>query len=231
MAIVAWQNKHYTWSLLWRNANRFLLILFVILYQNGIMGLDSVELLMDIEDYFGITISDSEAEKIYTVQQMVDTVANLLNIKDETADLRDVILERVNHALIKLEITLEPINPSDFISSYLSPENKKSWDTFVSELQLKVPKPETIKENRTKFLNKLIKAVHWLPLYDWHLITVNQFIDAVCAMNYEKFISPGQIKSKFEIYTAVCAITVNKIGVDYYEVTPEKSFTADLGID
>lgn len=156
MAIVAWQNKHYTWSLLWRNANRFLLILFVILYQNGIMRLDSVELLMDIEDYFGITISDSEAEKIYTVQQMVDTVANLLNIKDETADLRDVILERVNHALIKCEITLEPINPSDFISSYLSPENKKSWNTFVSELKLKVPKPETIKENRTKFLNRLI---------------------------------------------------------------------------
>ncbi|MCF1713269.1 hypothetical protein L0U88_01345 [Flavihumibacter sp. RY-1] len=146
------------------------------------MGLDSVELLMDIEDYFEITISDSEAEKIYTVQQMVDTVANLLNIKDETADLRDVILERVNYALIKLEITSDPINPSDFISSYLSPENKESWDAFVSELQIKVPKPETIKENRTKFLNKLIKAVHWIPLYDWRLITVKQFIDAICVM-------------------------------------------------
>jgi acyl carrier protein len=231
MAIVTWQNKRYTWSLLWRNANRFLLILFVILHPNGIMGLDSVELLMDIEDYFGITISDSEAEKIYTVQQMVDTVANLLNIKDETADLRDVILERVNHALIKLEITSDPINPSDFISSYLSPENKESWDAFVGELQLKVPKPDTIKENKSIFINKIMKVVHWLPLYDWRLVTVNQFIDAVCAMNYEKYTSPGQIKSKFEIYAAVCAITVNKIGVDYYEVTPEKSFTADLGID
>ncbi len=195
------------------------------------MGLDSVELLMDIEDYFGVTISNSEAEKIYTVQQMVDTLANLLIIKDENTDLRDAILERVNHALINSGISSSPISPLDFISSYLSPDNKESWDAFVSELQLKVPKPDTIKENRTKFLNKLMKIVHLHPQYDWRLITANQFIDAICAMNYKKFLNPGQIKSKFEIYAAVCAITVKTIGVDYYEVTPEKSFTSDLGID
>ena len=40
------------------------------------MGLDSVELVMEIENYFGIRIPDSEAEKIYTIQIMVDKWAS-----------------------------------------------------------------------------------------------------------------------------------------------------------
>jgi acyl carrier protein len=44
------------------------------------MGLDSVELLMDIENFFSIQIPDTEAEKIYTIQNMVDSVAAHLNI-------------------------------------------------------------------------------------------------------------------------------------------------------
>ena len=33
------------------------------------MGLDSIELVMEIENYFGIQIPDAEAEKIYTIQK------------------------------------------------------------------------------------------------------------------------------------------------------------------
>jgi acyl carrier protein len=36
------------------------------------MGLDSVELIMTIEDKFGIAIPDTECEQIYTVQDMAD---------------------------------------------------------------------------------------------------------------------------------------------------------------
>lgn len=39
------------------------------------MGLDSVELVMEIEKYFDIRIPDPDAEKIPTVQNMVDAVA------------------------------------------------------------------------------------------------------------------------------------------------------------
>lgn len=38
------------------------------------MGLDSVDLLMKIEDRFKISIPDAEAEQIYTVQDFYDVV-------------------------------------------------------------------------------------------------------------------------------------------------------------
>jgi acyl carrier protein len=37
-------------------------------------SLDAVEMIMDVEDEFGIEISDEDAEKIGTVQQAIDYV-------------------------------------------------------------------------------------------------------------------------------------------------------------
>ncbi len=45
------------------------------------MGLDAVELVMAVEDEFGIVISDKEAEKIQTVGQLYDYVREAVKIK------------------------------------------------------------------------------------------------------------------------------------------------------
>ena len=79
------------------------------------MGLDSVELIMEVEKYFGISITDPEAEKAYTLQAMVDIVARLLNVTDISAELRDIIFGRVNQALLNLGLTSNPINLTDHI--------------------------------------------------------------------------------------------------------------------
>ncbi len=42
------------------------------------MGLDSVELLVTFEEYFGIGIPDAEAETIFTVQDMTDVTAYII---------------------------------------------------------------------------------------------------------------------------------------------------------
>jgi hypothetical protein len=68
-------------------------------------------------------------------------------------------------------------------------------------------------------------------VYDWLSINGEQFVAAICAKNCDELINREHIKSTYEIYIAVTSITVNKIGVDYYEIAPEKSFTTDLGID
>ena len=194
------------------------------------MGLDSIELVVEIERYFGIQIPDREAEKIITVQAMVDTVARHLNITDDSTELRDNILERVNQAFLKLGITSAVIPLTANISPFLSPNNKEVWMAFKRELHLDVPKPETLKPESSKLIDKIKNAVNWKPMYDWTSITVDQFVTAICASNHEVLIDRTQIKSTYEIYVAVIAITVEKIGVDYFEITPEKSFADDLGV-
>ena len=195
------------------------------------MGLDSIELVMEVEKHFKISITDPEAEKIYTVQAMVDIVASHLNITDKGAELRDKIFDNVNEALLKLHVTATPISLTDKVSKYLSPEIPETWQLFKKELQLDVPNPEIVKGSSFKIIDKIKYAFNWAPLYDWSCITIDQFVAAICACNHEALINKERVTSLYEIYIAVIAITVNKTGVDYYEISPEKSFTNDLGVD
>ncbi len=195
------------------------------------MGLDSVELVMEVEKYFGISIPDPEAEKVYTVQAMVDTVARHLNISNDSTELRDKIFVRVNQALLKLGLTDMSVTLTEYISTYLSPKNKETWEAFKNELLLDVPKPDTIQRDSKRFIDKIKFAMSWTPMYDWLSVTIDQFIAAICANNHEELIDREHIQSTYEIYVMVTAITVDKIGIEYYEIAPEKSFTTDLGVD
>ena len=120
---------------------------------------------------------------------------------------------------------------SDLISNYLSPVNKDNWKTFQNLLGLEVPKPTVVNTASNKFSDKLKKLINWTPMYDWNTITIEQFTNAVCANNYLTLLNQNNITCKHEIYIGVMGITVDKIGVEYYEILPEKSFTSDLGID
>ena len=195
------------------------------------MGLDSVELMMEIENYFGISIPDSEAEKAETVQQVVDTIAKHLNVTNNDNELRDKMLERINQAMLELQFISIPVTPADYISKYLFTDKEASWEAFTNKLQLYIPKPDILNRDSKKLKNKIKVVMNWKPRYDWFSITIDQFIAAVCASNHEALIDRKKITSTYEIYIVVTAITVDKIAIDYYEVAPEKSFTMDLGVD
>ncbi len=51
------------------------------------MGLDSVELVMEVEDEFGMKLSDQEAESVHTVADLVELVMS----RRPDADRQEVI--------------------------------------------------------------------------------------------------------------------------------------------
>lgn len=180
------------------------------------MGLDSVELLVTFEKYFGIGIPDAEAETIFTVQDMTDVIARHLDMTDNSEDLKNHIFQNIkNSALVNPGIAL-----TDNISAYISPQDHQTWAALEHHLQLQIPRPNT-------------KTGIFAPPrdYEWNTITVHQFVNVICAHNYGTLTSAANIKSKYEIYIIVMGITADKTGVDYYDILPGKSFTGDFGID
>ncbi len=195
------------------------------------MGLDSIELLIEIEKYFGIQIPDAEAEKIYTVQLMVDVVAKHLGMINESSSLENEVLQKLNSSLLKNGLIQQNLQLSDLLNKAISPADKMIWKIVEDDLQLKIPKPDFISKETSGFFDKVRTFVNWQPSYDWEKILIGEFVAAICAANQTKLIAPKNIISKYEIYIIVMALTVDRIGVDYYEVKPEKSFTNDLGVD
>lgn len=194
------------------------------------MGLDSVELVMEIENYFNISIPDPEAETLTTVGEMADCVASHRNVSSVEAPLRDELFAKIKDYLFsKANITAD-INIEDKILNYFSPHNE-TWAALETNLKIKIPYPEQVSLPGKKFSDKIRRFINWLPPYKPEDITFELFISGICAYNFRELLDPANIKNKYEIYIGVMGITVDKTGVDYYEVTPEKSFTSDLGID
>lgn len=187
------------------------------------MGLDSVELLMSFENYFSIEVSDIEAEKIRTVQEMIDSVANHRKIESENYRLKDKVL-----LLLKEHLS---IKEGDFIFIQYSATDKQFWKGLEIAIGLTIPLPSLALENEKTLIDKLFSSITWKPLYAWKEINLLRFCEVVCFANYEKLVNPQEIRSKFEIYTAIAGITVDKIGLDFYEIFPDKTFTDDFGID
>lgn len=187
------------------------------------MGLDSVELIMEIENYFGVQISDIEAEKIGTVQEAVDCVSKHLKITSTSTSLQDNIFTRIQNALPS------QLSLNDNIFTILDPNNSDSWKEFCNSLGLEVPKPYM--GEQSGLMSKILSKISLTPNYKWKELSVDQFVNSICAANYKKLIDNRNIKSSYEVYIAIKAITVDKLGIDYYEVLPEKSFANDFGAD
>jgi acyl carrier protein len=193
----------------------------------SIMGLDSVELVMEVEKYFNIQIPDHEAEKAIKVGDLVDVVAGQLSIKSTDTGLLNSMVEKIQDVLLKLNLINKPLALTDPVFTVLIPFQKEKWKQFEEQMGLVIPKP-SVKPVST--MGKIV-GILWSPLYDANEITLEHFASAIFAKNCKKFVNPAAITNRYEIYIAIMNITVDKIGVDEYEITPEKSFTDDLGVD
>ncbi len=193
------------------------------------MGLDSVELLIEWENYFKIEIPDIVAEKINTVQSAVDSISEILTISRENHVLKEQIFSQLQEAVSKFNSKNVSLEPTDLVCKTF-PENEKiAWEFISKELKLNVPFPPHKPEKSTKI--KIFKILSWVPNFNYNELTFSQLTDVICGTNYEKLINPNAISTKYEIYCALMGITVEKIGIDVYEFSHDKTFTGDFGID
>lgn len=192
------------------------------------MGLDTVELLMDFEKYFEINIPDQEAEQMTTLQQATDTIARHRQIISNEMTLQTDMLSQVTDCINQIQDLPNGIKLTDLISTYLS-STKDGWNRFTALMTLNIPAPY-FTQPTDGLLSKLKNHII-APQYDWNTLTIEDFVYSVGAANYTALVNPKMIKTKYEIAVAVGGLTVDKSGVDYYQVAPNKSFTNDIGLD
>jgi acyl carrier protein len=197
------------------------------------MGLDSVELLMSVEQKFGINIPDSESEQIETIQQLANSVYNYLSIQPSKKCISQILFYRIRNTFIRLNIIQNELYPDQKLSDLIElSQLETKWIMIEEQLELKLPKLAELDTNpqlsaHVEFLGfKTFKRS--LPVCSG---TVKQLIDWIISLNFNKLIDTKQITSLYEIERVICGITSEKLGIPINEIELKHSFTNDLGID
>ncbi len=197
------------------------------------MGLDSVELIMTIEDKFGISIPDAECEQIYTVQNMADSVFEKIKVEPNEKCLSQIVFYRIRKAFEQFGNEKWNITPNTKMSELLSQTDlKNDWTRLGIRIGLKIP--DLVDLDLDKTLNKEVRFLGFKVFDRTEPVaenTLRKFTDWIISMNYEKLISLNNISSKYEIERIICGITEDRIGVPVSEIELHHSFTSDLGID
>lgn len=197
------------------------------------MGLDSVELVMSVENKFGIRIPDAEYEQIYTVQDFADSVYKRISINPTEKCLTQIIFYRFRKAFKKLSFEKTALKPNTKVSElFTQSELKTNWKKLETGIGLKLPELVALDFNpnldsHVKFLGiKTIKRT--LPISKG---TIRQLIDWTISLNFDTVIDIESITDKYEIERIVSGIISENMGIPISEIQLKHSITNDLGID
>ncbi|WP_026977592.1 phosphopantetheine-binding protein [Flavobacterium tegetincola] len=197
------------------------------------MGLDSVELLMSVENKFGIRIEDSEAEKIATVQDFADCVYSKISLNPTDKCLTQIVFYRIRKAFQNLNLTELEIKPTSKISDLLTQsELKINWNRLEAELGLKLPELVAIDFNPN--LNSHVKIFGIKTIKRNTPVTkgtVKNLIDWTISLNFEQIIDIQKIKNKYEVERIISGIISENMGIPISEIELKHTITNDLGID
>ena len=182
------------------------------------MGLDAVELLLAIEEEFGVEIPDHDAERITTVGEAYDWLRATLHSTPPANCITQKMFYRVRRALIenyglsKQSITLDA-KIKDLVPAH---ELKEAWPYLDLFAELDFP--------------KLDKS--WWPMgrrFSTDELTLRELLTAMATLNAEKLlVEPG---SDEDIWIRLTKVIQAQLNVSLREIQPDASFTKDLGMD
>lgn len=110
------------------------------------MGLDTVELVIDIEETFGITISDHEAADIVTVGQLCDFITARVPLVGGTQSARACLTSRAFYRLRQafvhtVGVARENVQPAGDLALLLPWRHRRGlWHNLQQSLELNLPR-------------------------------------------------------------------------------------------
>lgn len=196
------------------------------------MSLDSVELVMEIEKFFEIEIPDADAERMNTPKIMAQLLMKQLSINTAVYDLEAELFDAVSKAFTCiLEVPQQTISPTTPLKSiFPNTDQEIFWLAFKAELGLETPIMQfdpLAKGIKYKWLQFFTEPLRLLRLDD----TITFLVTCIAIKNYHFLINPKEIRSLFEIKTAIMGITCARFDIEPSHIHENSFFTTDLGID
>ena len=185
------------------------------------MGLDIIELIVSFEKYFNIVIPDKEAEKLNTLGEVTRYICQSLYITAQYDRVYNTFYAFVREQLISNDIIPAYFHSEDALHPYIDLSDKLVVQSLSKIIELPV---EQYKPYNFPFWHKMFTQ-------DSGSISLAHFIECTAIYNYGELYESQHFISEQQVYLAVAMLTLDKAGVDIYELGRDKSFTNDLGMD
>jgi acyl carrier protein len=220
------------------------------------MGLDTVELVMAIEDEFGIHIDNTEATECTTPNIVADYVLSRVRTSSSDPCLSQKGFYKIRKAIANtFGIAKRDISPNTNLSVVLDSQVKRNWEL----LRVVIGTDDFPKLKRSR--NFCIFIVFGIPLILTLLFVSSGWsIPMLCLMFFvlvvlleistngmgreipTKFSTVGslipfvecssnKVWSRDEILSRVVELTSEQLGIPISEITPGSQFVHDLGAD
>lgn len=181
------------------------------------MGLEGIEILVEVENCFGIEIEDSESVKLFTVGNLVDCVWGKVNDVDSEVCLTQILFFKLRTFFCKqLNIEFNLFKPDSFISEFLA---KEKLDDFSLKLEsfLKLNIPSINYGNKT-FL-----------FFENSPNTIHHLVDGIIRINI-KTLDLNYGLNKKAVSSIIISVIHLVTGIPSKTINSSSRFGNDLGI-
>lgn len=182
------------------------------------MGLDSVYLVMAIEEEFGISIPHQDAEKIVTVGDLYDWLRERISISDPVACFTQRAFYKLRRALVQnYGIERSRIAPDVRLTDLLPLQTiEEGWPFIDLHLDVKMPP--------FKVANQMFGM-----RFSEESLTMRELVDGMIEVN-GYFLQP-QRETEDQIWKRLVQVFVRQQNLPEAKITPQARITRDLGID
>lgn len=220
------------------------------------MGLESLELVVDIEDSFGIVISDGEAQAIRTAGQLRNLV--LSRLSDSRACGSMIAFNRLRRGIqVAARVPRREVRPETRLDELLPVLRRRSaWALFATASQLKLPKLRkplwvlvviglaTLASAVAAYqVGAGIRNAIFAGALSWFLLVIASGATAVLIPAGHQTIGElaGALAARYpvlsastrpaetEVWSKIVDSIARVTGVDPARITPETNFVDDLG--
>lgn len=182
------------------------------------MGLDSVELILAIEEEFGIEIPDSEASTIATVGDVYELVKIRVGQVEPASCLSQRIFHKLRRGLSEsYGVERSAITPQAHLSDFIPMEElKDGWPFFQLFVDLKTP-------------SSVVKTGLFGVKNSNDSITIRELVELCVTLNSSILAPQGDTES--EIWNRLVRVFVRQLNVRPEEVRPDAHIARHLGVD